>query len=299
MTNARAIAFETVDVFTTTRFGGNQLAVFFPEPGALSAAQMQAIAAEMNLSETTFVLPPEQPGHTARVRIFNRTSEMPFAGHPNVGTAFVLARRRPELGDILHFEEPAGLVEVRLKREGRDVVGAEIDAPQRLQTLGTIDPARIASCVGLASDQIDTSIHVPTRATVGVEFVLAEVCPGALAVATPDLAGFRRALAEEGGLDGRLSVLLYERHGDAVRARMFAPLAGTWEDPATGSANATLAALRLSLSEDDRIAFSSTQGVEMGRPSRLDVAAVRRDDGIWASVGGTCVPVLSGALQID
>src|SRR3569623_1474689 len=87
----RSFPFVTVDVFTTRRFGGNQLAVFTDAEG-LSDAEMQALAAEMNLSETTFVLPPADPANTARVRIFNRTAEMPFAGHPNVGTAFVLAR---------------------------------------------------------------------------------------------------------------------------------------------------------------------------------------------------------------
>src|SRR3712207_9593313 len=112
----RRFEFVTVDVFTDRRFGGNPLAVF-PDARGLSDEEMQKLAAEMNLSETTFVLPPGSPGNTARVRIFNRTAEMPFAGHPNVGTGFVLARRDPGLGAPLRFEEIAGLVEVRPIRD--------------------------------------------------------------------------------------------------------------------------------------------------------------------------------------
>src|SRR3712207_3600417 len=108
-------SFVTVDVFTSRRSGGNQLAVF-PDARGLSDQDMQSLAGEMNLSETTFVLPPEEPNNTARVRIFNRTYEMPFAGHPNVGTGFVLSRQKLELGDRLLFEEAAGLVEVRATR---------------------------------------------------------------------------------------------------------------------------------------------------------------------------------------
>ena len=98
----RRFAFETVDVFTDRRFGGNQLAVFTDARG-LSDAEMQSLAAEFNLSETTFVLPPEDPAHTARVRIFNRTYEMPFAGHPNVGTACVLARHGRDRDGVMLF----------------------------------------------------------------------------------------------------------------------------------------------------------------------------------------------------
>src|SRR3984893_8695884 len=105
--------FVTLDVFTDHRFGGNPLAVFTDARG-LSDTQMQSLAAEMNLSETTFVLPPEDPAHTARVRIFNRTAEMPFAGHPNVGTGYVLAQAGRERDGVLLFEELAGLVEVRV-----------------------------------------------------------------------------------------------------------------------------------------------------------------------------------------
>jgi trans-2,3-dihydro-3-hydroxyanthranilate isomerase len=293
----RSYPFKTVDVFTDTRFGGNQLAVFTDARG-LSDAEMQALAAEMNLSETTFVLPPEHPSNSAQVRIFNRTAEMPFAGHPNVGTAFVLASRTGDASDVLRFEEMAGLVEVRIKREGDRVVGAEIDAPQPLQLLGELPTNEIAACIGLAPDDVRTQAHAPLRATVGVEFVLVEVTEDALVRAAPDMVAFRRTAAAHPQTGERLSVFLYAHVRSGVRARMFAPLSGTWEDPATGSANATLGALLLSLSNQAELSYQAVQGLEMGRPSHLRVTARRRGDEIYASVGGHCVPVLSGEALV-
>ena len=294
----RQFEFVTVDVFTDTRFGGNQLAVFTDARG-LSDAEMQSLAAEMSLSETTFVLPPADPANTARVRIFNRTAEMPFAGHPNVGTGFVLAASRPELGDVLRFEEQAGLVEVRIKRApDNQVVGAEIDAPQPLQLLGELPVDAVAACIGLAASNLRVTTHAPLRATLGVEFVLVEVAGDALACAAPDLPSFRRTAFGQADIGERLSIFLYARGDTAIRARMFAPLSGTWEDPATESASATLGALLLSSSADEEAWFTVTQGVEMGRPSRLAVTAGRTPDGIRASVGGGCVPVLAGTARV-
>src|SRR5271170_2400470 len=125
----------TTDVFTDQMFGGNPLAVVL-DAEDLSTTQMQAIALEFNYSETTFVLPPGDPAHTAKVRIFTPRTEVPFAGHPNIGTAFLLAREREARGepvvDGFLFEEAAGLVPVRLIREGGDLVGAELRAPELL-----------------------------------------------------------------------------------------------------------------------------------------------------------------------
>src|SRR5882762_1378657 len=109
----RRFSFVTVDVFTDRRFGGNPLAVF-PDAQGLSDVEMQSLATEFNLSETTFVLPPADPANTARVRIFNRSAEMPFAGHPNVGTGWVLAGRDRAKDGVLRFEEIAGLVEIKV-----------------------------------------------------------------------------------------------------------------------------------------------------------------------------------------
>jgi trans-2,3-dihydro-3-hydroxyanthranilate isomerase len=253
----------------------------------------------MNYSETTFVLPPSDPANTARVRIFHRTAEMPFAGHPNVGTGYVLAGLRPEAGDVLRFEEIAGLVEIRIARdaEGRPT-GAEIDAPQPLQILGTLPAEAIAPCIGLTPADLVTTTHVPTRASVGVDFTLVEVAADALSRALPDIAIYRRVAEEHLGAGDRLSIFLYARDGNRIRARMFSPLSGTWEDPATGSANATLAALLLSILGGDEARFEVTQGVEMGRPSDLRLRAWRTAEGIRASVGGSCVPVLRGEATL-
>jgi trans-2,3-dihydro-3-hydroxyanthranilate isomerase len=290
----RKFAYETVDVFTQDRFGGNQLAVFTDARG-LSDAEMQSLAAEMNYSETTFVLPPSDPANTARVRIFTRSHEMPFAGHPNVGTAFVLARHGRDSGGVLRFEEIAGLVEVRVASGGDgQVTGATIAAPQALSTGIELPAEAIAACAGLEPPDVVVANHRPVRASVGVFFVLAEVTLAALGRATPDLGQFRAVRDATPGLEGRFSLFLYARDGSDLRARMFAPISGTWEDPATGSASATVAGLLLSLSGEDDASFTLTQGVEMGRPSLLNIKAYRAPDGVRATVGGACVPVFRG-----
>ncbi|OXE36006.1 MAG: phenazine biosynthesis protein PhzF [Phenylobacterium zucineum] len=290
--------FVTLDVFTDRRFGGNQLAVF-PDAKGISDADMQTLAAELNLSETTFVLPPEDPRHTARVRIFNRSSEMPFAGHPNVGTGYLLAGLGRAKDDLLTFEELAGLVSVRVQRDQEgNLVGAIIDAPQALTLGDEFTPEQIAQCAGLTKDDILLTGHRPIRASVGVDFVIAEITPQALDRAKPDMAGFEAVGAGLDDFSMRLSLHLYARDGDGIRARMFSPLTGTFEDPATGSANATLGALLLSLTTEGQAAYVISQGVEMGRPSRLHVTARRTADGIRAQVGGGCVPVFRGQVTL-
>jgi trans-2,3-dihydro-3-hydroxyanthranilate isomerase len=293
----REFSFVTVDVFTDQRFGGNPLAVF-PDARGLSDAEMQALATEFNLSETTFVLPPADPAHTARVRIFNRTHEMPFAGHPNVGTGVVLAQQGRDKDGVLLFEEIAGLVEITIERKGNTVTGAIIAAPQPL-SLGLELPAdRIARCAGLAAGDIVTTAHRPVVASVGIPFVLAETTAAALTRAVPDLAAFRALVNETPALKGRLSLYLYVRDGAKVRARMFAPVAGTVEDAATGSAATPLACLLLSFGKEESAAFDIVQGVEMGRPSLLKTTARRTPDGIRATVSGGCVQVLSGKAMV-
>ncbi|MEP9360731.1 PhzF family phenazine biosynthesis protein [Sphingomonas sp. KR3-1] len=297
-TTPRRFAYVTLDVFTQTRFGGNPLAVF-PDARGLTDAEMQALAAEMNYSETTFVLPPADPANTARVRIFNRTAEMPFAGHPNVGTGFVLAGLRPEAGDTLRFEEIAGLVEIRVARgENGEILGAEIDAPQPLRLLGTLPVPEIAACLSLDPADVITTSHAPTRATLGVDFVFVQVTEEALGFARPDIAAYQHLAEAERANAERLSIFLYAREENRIRARMFSPLTGTWEDPATGSANATLGALLLSLGDDEAARFEVRQGVEMGRPSSLSVHAWRAPEGIRASVAGRCVPVFGGSVEL-
>ena len=153
--------FVTVDVFTGTHFAGNPLGVVLNAEG-LSGGQMQSIAAEFNLAETTFVLPPKDPANTAEVRIFTPRYEMPFAGHPNVGTAFALARvgktyGRAIEGDSVIFEEKAGLVPISILKDGATVTGARVASPQRLSVGAEISPELIASACSLSVDDIETT----------------------------------------------------------------------------------------------------------------------------------------------
>lgn len=289
--------FATVDVFTSVRFGGNPLAVF-PDAAGIPEEALQPLAAELNLSETTFVLPPENPAHSARVRIFNRRHEMAFAGHPMVGTAFVLANLDAGPPDAYTFEVPAGLVVVALRKTAGRVHGAVIEAPQSL-TLGIELPAaEIARAAGLEPGEVNEGNHPPILATVGNTYVIAEVGAEALDRASPDLAVFRQVKESYPGLAGRFSLYLYTRNGNEIGARMFAPLAGTWEDPATGSAATPLAALLLQLSGRESDAFAIRQGVQMGRPSLLETRAFRTPQGIRASVGGDCIPVFRGEVEL-
>ncbi len=297
--------FVTVDVFTDRRFGGNPLAVF-PAADGLSDADMQALAAEFNLSETTFVLPPDDPRHSARVRIFGPRSELPFAGHPNVGTGFVLARRMDNPPEHFTFEELAGLVRVHVLR-GPDgtVDGARISAPRSLTRGSAVPTETVAACAGLDPEDIATGAHTPLIASVGMPFVIAEVTDlAALGRAAPDPAAFRAAQPAFAQEAARFPLYLYVRvDGSALRlrTRMFAPLGGIMEDPATGSASAALAALLTAEAPGENVAltFEIEQGVEFGRPSRIVAAARKTGEGpVSATVSGTCVPMLAGTVTL-
>ncbi len=295
----RRYSFVTVDVFTNQRFGGNPLAVF-PDARGMSDAEMQSLAAEFNLSETTFVLPPDDSTNTARVRIFTRTTEMPFAGHPNVGTGYVLAQQGRDKNGKLLFEELAGLVEVQIERDGSGApVGATIAAPQPLSVGVELPVEEIAACAGLTASEVIVAAHRPVQASLGNPFVVAEVEAAALKRAAPDIAAFRKSVTRESALKGRLGLYLYAHEGEGrVQARMFAPLGGTFEDPATGSAAGPLGALLLSLSSDAEKRLDIHQGVVMGRPSLLRIVARRGADGIRATIAGQCVPVLRGEAEL-
>jgi trans-2,3-dihydro-3-hydroxyanthranilate isomerase len=296
--------FKTVDVFTDRRFGGNPLAVV-PDGGGLTTEQMQSIAAEFNLAETTFVLPPKNAAHTAEVRIFTPRAEMPFAGHPNIGTAFVLATlgnaRGRTVGEPLVFEEKAGLVRLDLIRDGTAVVGARLAAPQSLQRGDDVSLDMVAAACSIGVSDIEIANHPPCIASCGVPFVFAELkTRSALAAARARADIF----AEQLRPDRAIGILLYtiEKAGDVdIQARMFAPLLGVPEDPATGSANVALAGLLASLrpAPDLTLQLRIAQGVDMGRPSLLEATAEKRDGritGMW--IGGKCVSMMRGSLEL-
>ena len=301
------LAFTTVDVFTDRQFGGNPLAVVTDAQG-LSTEQMQAIAAEFNLAETTFVLPPRDPAHTAEVRIFTPKAEMPFAGHPNVGTAFVLARAgqsygRPVTGDRLVFEEKAGLVRMDLTREGGTVVATRLAAPQPLSSARKIPPEIVAEACGARSRRHrDRAPIRPVIASCGIRFVFAEVKSRA-ALARASRRGptcWRRHVPMERAVGIHLYVAAKE-HGVEIQSRMFAPLFGVPEDPATGSANVALIGLLAHHRPEADLVLARTigQGFDMGRPSILEASAEKKAGKVIATyIGGRCVPMMKGTIDL-
>lgn len=298
--------FVTVDVFTDTRFAGNPLAVFADARG-ISDEAMQQIAREFNYSEITFVLPPADPANTARVRIFTPTTEIPFAGHPNVGTAFVVGRMSElfgqPLGDMLRFEEKAGLVTVKLLREQGIVIGAEIRAPRPLTIGAPVAPDLVARCASIDASSIATTAHAPVFASVGLPFVVAELDGlGALAAAKPNVSAFHEAAENHRQTETDFSLFVYTRLPDDpwhIRARMFAPLDNVMEDPATGSASAALGAYLATLAPgaDAEIAVTVEQGVEMGRRSLIGLAVTKQAGAVTdVRISGRCVEVMRGSI---
>ena len=291
------------DVFTDTRFGGNQLAVL-PQAEGLSTQQMQQIAREFNFSETTFVF-PARAGRTRHVRIFTPAREIPFAGHPNVGTAFVLASVG-EFGAIkssltVVFEEEAGLVSVAINESEGKIASCELTAPQSLSLGKTLPVDLVAAAVSIDAKQIVTKTHGPQVTSVGLPFVMVELRDrSVLERGRISMSGFE-ALAAQGVMP---DVFLYTRANDGfdIRARMFAPLSGVPEDPATGSANCALAGLLAHYCPQPNGSFSwrIAQGVEMGRPSTL-IARAEKVDGVVQTtrIGGASVLVSDGFLYLD
>lgn len=299
------LEFTTVDVFTDRQFGGNPLAVVTNAEG-LSTERMQAIAAEFNLAETTFVLPPRDPKHTAEVRIFTPRAEMPFAGHPNVGTAFVLARAgrsygRPVTGDRLVFEEKAGLVDMTLTRDGGEVVAARLSAQVPLSLGEEIAPETVVNACSLSLDDLKLDVHRPRVASCGAPLLFVEVgSREALRSAQPRSEVFARELPRDRVVGIHLYVQAKEGPID-VQTRMFAPEHGIPEDPATGAANVALIGLLAHHRPERDLTLSRTigQGFDMGRPSVLLGTAEKKDGKVVATyIGGRCMPMMSGTIEL-
>jgi trans-2,3-dihydro-3-hydroxyanthranilate isomerase len=292
----------TVDVFSDQVFGGNPLAVVLDAEG-LSTTRMQSIAAEFNYSETTFILPPRSPEASAHVRIFTPRTEIPFAGHPNVGTAVVFAREREAQGsppvDRLVFEEAAGLVPLMLTRQRGAVVAAELTAPKPLSVGATVSVADAAACLTLPESAIDVSVHAPQVVSVGLAFLVVQVSSReALRRAKGDAQAHAKTLPSI-GVDAVYSYSRGPGTGE-LSARTFAPLDGIIEDPATGSATAAAIALLAATSaeRDAEIEWRIEQGVDMGRPSLIMGRTHKRNGAVTSvHVGGHAVPVMRGTLE--
>ena len=288
------------DVFTEQRFGGNQLAVL-PDAQKLSDWQMQQIAREFNFSETAFVLPAEA-GHTRKVRIFTPTTEIPFAGHPNIGTAFVLAESGAlgkEIPSTVLFEEKAGLVSIEIQADPGAPTSFELKAPQVLTLQEFPAIGSVAKALSLRENEIVVTTHAPTVASVGLPFLFVEVVDSSvLAQVRIDMAGFDRLLVE--GAVPYVHVYTSKTGSTDIQARVFAPLDGVAEDPATGSANCALAALlsHHRSERDGEFSWCVFQGIELGRRSVLRIRARKENGCVVASwVGGTCVMVSEGWID--
>jgi trans-2,3-dihydro-3-hydroxyanthranilate isomerase len=293
--------FVTLDVFTSRAFGGNPLAVF-PDARGLDDGAMQAIATEFNLSETVFLLPPRESSEAiATARIFTPVAEIPFAGHPNVGASYYVASQGGILGrgagSGFIFDEKAGPVQCFVERHG-DRLQTAIMAPQPLTVGGEIDAETVAACASLEPAAVETSVHMPVYASVGLPFVTAQLKSlDDLARARPGAGAFTEALELLQPENDFFSLYLYVRDPavpSEVRSRMFAPLSNIPEDPATGSAAAALAALLATFDgPDQEQRYDIVQGVEMGR--RSDIVATVNQGRV--RVGGPCVAMQRGTLS--
>lgn len=294
-----------LDVFTDEALTGNPLAVVLEAEG-LDEARMQAIAREFNLSETVFVLPSREPRHRARLRIFTPARELPFAGHPTIGTAILLALESGSAADALAFglEEEIGIVpcvvEIRGERAGH--------ARFRLPKLPTFDgdaPDEIATAwaLGLAPSEIGFARHVTSRHSAGVPFCFVPLASReAVTRASPRHEAFEKAF---GGNGRRAAAFVYTREtvgeGRHFHARMFGQGLGIREDPATGSAVAAFAGALMQCEPlgDGEHAFVIEQGFEMGRPSLIELSMTLRHGALVAAeIGGTALVVAEGRLTL-
>lgn len=287
-----------LDVFADRPLAGNPLAVI-PDARGLDASAMQDLAREFNLSETVFLWPPATPGGPVPARIFTPGREVPFAGHPTVGAGVALALAGQ--GPDIVLDLPVGPVSVQATAAPARDMGAghaRVTRAGRLERIHTLDATTVAACVGLPPDAVAQTTHPPVSVSFGLPFAVAELADiAALAAARPDTARFEAAQARwPSGFD--FATYLYVRDGDAVQARMFAPLDGIPEDPATGSAAAALVALLAeTLGQDRQITIA--QGVEMGRPSRI-LAGARLQAGAVAAItlAGDAVVMARGQIAL-
>ncbi|MDP5084829.1 MAG: PhzF family phenazine biosynthesis protein [Yoonia sp.] len=276
------------DVFSAVPFGGNPLAVI-PDATGIAEDRLQKIAREFNFSETTFVYPPDDPNHTARVRIFTPTMEIPFAGHPTIGTAIALRDEGRPGPMVLEL----GVGPIPCAFDG-DLASFTTSAP--LSRRAALEPALLAACLGLDPSAVKTDTHGPVYAGVGLEFAIVELADqDQLAACAPVTDQFKRAAAlYPASID--FPLFAYVRDGMEIKARMFAPLDNIPEDPATGSACAALAALLTEELQMD-LTLDILQGETMGRPSYI-TASTQLAHPVPVTVSGQAVRTMQGLLVI-
>ena len=295
MAGPRSYRYRVVDVFTTQPLEGNQLGVF-PDSSGLDDTTMKKIAKELNLAETTFVSPASQPDCAARVRIFTPAREMPFAGHPTIGTSFVLLDEGivPKGSQSFALEEGVGPVAVRVEAGERPMIWLRTP----LITIGkTYDRTLCAQVLGLApSDLADAAPEIASAAN------------PAVFVPVKDKQAVDRAGLDAGGLatlkdqdNESIFVFVFTPTPEGAYSRMFAPEHGVLEDPATGSATGPLAAYMMRhglVSSTDGTRFVSEQGTKMGRRSFLHVQIHGERGARGIEVGGYVTPIVEAVMTI-
>lgn len=300
------LSFSTLDVFTDRRFGGNPLAVVHGA-GGLTDAQMQVIAREFNLSETVFLLPAENPAHSARLRIFTPLKELPFAGHPTVGAAALLAENKFGQGRdadaLIVLEEGIGTLRVGVRLRKDQTPFAEFDAPKVPEEAGTLPPVDVlAAGLGLIPSEIGFENHRPVCYAAGNAFAFVPIASReAISKARVNGSHWAPAFSEQGLVGAYLYTRQCEHTTSSFHVRMFAPDAGVPEDPATGSAAVCFAGV---VARFDRLPEGThrrviEQGFEMNRPSFvslvLNVEGQKLDN---VRIGGHCVRVSEGTIEI-
>lgn len=301
------LPFHTLDVFTDLRFGGNPLAVVL-DAGELSGQRMQDIAREFNLSETVFVQPPDNPAHSARVRIFTPMREMAFAGHPTIGTAILLAemKSRGQNGDgdaIVVLEQGIGPVRVGVRMRSGMASFAEFDAPKLPVQAGQLQPVeRLAAGLGLIPSEIGFENHRPSCYSASSAFAFVPVgSREALDRAGVAGAAWTAAFEDQGFLGAYLYTRQCVHNSAAFHVRMFAPAAGVPEDPATGSAAVCFAGVIRDLDDlpDGTHKRLIEQGYAMGRPSQIALTLVVEGEKLTTvRIGGQAVRVTSGEIEV-
>ena len=299
----RELAYHLVDVFTDIQFGGNQLAVFTEPPVDLLAATMQSIARELNLSETVFVLPPAGAANHYRLRIFTPGSELPFAGHPTIGTGFVLhqAGMIPP-GDVLRLEEGVGLIEVTLTHEAGAKLRVTMQQP--IPKFGAVyeDREQVSEALALSLDDLlpNTPIQIVSSGNPFLFVPLKSL--DAVARSRVRIDVYEKVIAETGARGMFIFTPGGEQPGTTVHARMFAPQMGITEDPATGSAAGPLGAYLLHYDLVDEATAQHIvceQGFEMKRSSIIHIHIEgTREQITAASIGGYTQPIGSGVLYL-
>lgn len=296
------LVYQRLDVFTDKPFGGNQLAVFI-NPGELTTETMLAIAKEFNLSEITFVFPPQRAENTYRVRIFTPTVEMPTAGHPTIGTAYALLREGLVQPGTIRFEENIGVIPVTISQAGDLTL---ISMQQANPDFGTVIEDRAAVASLLTLNEADLMDDLPVQiVSTGVPYAYVPVktlnAIRRIKMRTDQWEAFAQP---HDSLYGVFPFTLEtELPGSTVHSRMFAPMLGIVEDPATGSASGPLGAYLvnygLATLTNGVASIVSEQGIEIGRPSIIQIRIETDGDRIVdVDVGGTCVYMGSGLLNV-